>query len=51
MALAKVEEVLENLRNGKMVILFDDEDRENEGDLFMAVVVATVAVNCSERWR
>ncbi|MFL5814043.1 MAG: bifunctional 3,4-dihydroxy-2-butanone-4-phosphate synthase/GTP cyclohydrolase II [Bdellovibrionia bacterium] len=32
---------LERLRNGKMVILVDDEDRENEGDLVLAAELAT----------
>ncbi len=32
---------LENLRNGRMVILVDDEDRENEGDLVLAAELAT----------
>ena len=36
MALNTTEEILEDIRNGKMVILMDDEDRENEGDLIMA---------------
>lgn len=31
-----VEELIEDIRNGKMVILVDDEDRENEGDLVLA---------------
>ena len=31
-----VEEILEDLRLGKMVVIMDDEDRENEGDLLMA---------------
>jgi 3,4-dihydroxy 2-butanone 4-phosphate synthase/GTP cyclohydrolase II len=30
------EELIEELRQGKMVVLMDDEDRENEGDLVMA---------------
>jgi len=30
MALAPIPEVLEDLRNGKMIVLVDDEDRENE---------------------
>ncbi len=30
------EEIIEGLRQGKMVIIMDDEDRENEGDLVMA---------------
>lgn len=36
MALSKVSELVEDIRQGKMVILMDDEDRENEGDLIMA---------------
>ncbi len=35
-ALNTVEELVEDIRQGKMVILMDDEDRENEGDLVMA---------------
>ena len=36
MSLSSIEEILEDYRNGKMVIITDDEDRENEGDLMMA---------------
>ena len=36
MALNSIEEIIEDIRLGKMVILMDDEDRENEGDLIMA---------------
>ena len=36
MPVVKIEEILEDLRQGKMIILVDDEDRENEGDLTMA---------------
>ncbi|PVZ11487.1 MULTISPECIES: bifunctional 3,4-dihydroxy-2-butanone-4-phosphate synthase/GTP cyclohydrolase II [unclassified Pseudomonas] len=36
MALNTIEELVEDIRQGKMVILMDDEDRENEGDLIMA---------------
>ena len=36
MILNTVEELIEDIRQGKMVILMDDEDRENEGDLVMA---------------
>ncbi len=36
-----VEELIEDIRQGKMVILMDDEDRENEGDLIMAAEKAT----------
>jgi len=33
---ATVEEAVEEIRQGRMVVLVDDEDRENEGDLAMA---------------
>ncbi|QQD18612.1 3,4-dihydroxy-2-butanone-4-phosphate synthase [Spongiibacter nanhainus] len=36
MAFSKTEELIQDIRLGKMVILMDDEDRENEGDLVMA---------------
>jgi len=36
MNLNSSEEIIEDIRQGKMVILMDDEDRENEGDLIMA---------------
>jgi len=36
MALNTIEEIIADLRAGKMVVLMDDEDRENEGDLIMA---------------
>jgi 3,4-dihydroxy 2-butanone 4-phosphate synthase/GTP cyclohydrolase II len=36
MALNSLEELVEDIRAGKMVILMDDEDRENEGDLIVA---------------
>ncbi len=36
-----VEEAVEDLRQGKMIILVDDEDRENEGDLTMAAQFVT----------
>lgn len=35
-SLNTIEEILADLRQGKMVIIMDDEDRENEGDLLMA---------------
>ncbi|WP_049721053.1 bifunctional 3,4-dihydroxy-2-butanone-4-phosphate synthase/GTP cyclohydrolase II [Gilvimarinus polysaccharolyticus] len=35
MELNTVEELIDDLRQGKMIILMDDEDRENEGDLIM----------------
>jgi|SRR5690554_26022 len=36
MKLNTVDELIDDLRQGKMIILMDDEDRENEGDLIMA---------------
>jgi len=36
MSLNSTEEIIEDIRAGRMVILMDDEDRENEGDLVMA---------------
>ncbi|WP_165064895.1 bifunctional 3,4-dihydroxy-2-butanone-4-phosphate synthase/GTP cyclohydrolase II [Desulfovibrio sp. ZJ200] len=41
MPLCSVEEAVADIRQGKMVILVDDEDRENEGDLTMAAEHAT----------
>lgn len=39
MSLNSLEELVEDIRQGKMVILMDDEDRENEGDLLMAATM------------
>jgi 3,4-dihydroxy 2-butanone 4-phosphate synthase/GTP cyclohydrolase II len=36
MELNSIEEIIEDIRQGKMVVIMDDEDRENEGDLLMA---------------
>lgn len=36
MALSTIEEAIEQIRGGGMVVVVDDEDRENEGDLIMA---------------
>ncbi|MEO6064160.1 MAG: 3,4-dihydroxy-2-butanone-4-phosphate synthase, partial [Lysobacterales bacterium] len=36
MAFASVAELIESIAAGRMVVLVDDEDRENEGDLVMA---------------
>ena len=36
MKLNSIEEIIDDIRLGKMVILMDDEDRENEGDLIIA---------------
>jgi 3,4-dihydroxy 2-butanone 4-phosphate synthase/GTP cyclohydrolase II len=51
MTVAKIEEVLEDIRQGKMVILIDDEDRENEGDLTIAAEKVTPeAINFMARF-
>tara|TARA_B100001750_G_scaffold49978_1_gene37897 strand:- start:5079 stop:6311 length:1233 start_codon:yes stop_codon:yes gene_type:complete len=41
MPLSKIEEAIADIKNGKMVIVIDDEDRENEGDLTMAAEMVT----------
>jgi 3,4-dihydroxy 2-butanone 4-phosphate synthase / GTP cyclohydrolase II len=42
----RIEDAIRDIRNGKMVIVVDDEDRENEGDLTMAAERTTpVAIN------
>ncbi len=41
MPITKVEAALKDIRQGRMVILVDDEDRENEGDLAMAAEMVT----------
>lgn len=40
-AFNSTEEILEDLRNGKIVVILDDEDRENEGDVIVAAEFAT----------
>lgn len=39
--ISKIEDVLDDLKSGKMLILVDDEDRENEGDLYIPGDYAT----------
>ena len=41
MAISSIKDALEDIRQGKMVILCDNEDRENEGDLTMAAEKVT----------
>ncbi|MCB0376994.1 MAG: 3,4-dihydroxy-2-butanone-4-phosphate synthase [Bdellovibrionales bacterium] len=41
MPMHSAKELIEDIRNGKMVILVDDEDRENEGDLVLAADFVT----------
>jgi len=42
--MVKIEEAIEDIKNGKIVILVDDEDRENEGDFVVAAEFATPEV-------
>ena len=51
MAISSIQEAIDDIRNGKMVILVDDEDRENEGDLCMAAQFVTPeAINFMARY-
>ncbi|GFO61222.1 riboflavin biosynthesis protein RibBA [Geomonas silvestris] len=51
MSVATIEEAIEEIRAGRMVILVDDEDRENEGDLTMAAQCVTPeAINFMARF-
>ena len=40
-AISPIEDIIEDARNGKMFILVDAEDRENEGDLIIPSQMAT----------
>jgi 3,4-dihydroxy 2-butanone 4-phosphate synthase/GTP cyclohydrolase II len=51
MSLAPIEDALRRIRRGEMVLVVDDEDRENEGDLTMAASwVTPEAVNFMVKW-
>ena len=51
MPLATIEEALGEIRAGRMIILVDDEDRENEGDLMIAAEhIAPEAINFMTRY-
>ncbi len=39
-----IEEAIEDIRKGKMIVVVDDEDRENEGDLMIAAEKVTPSV-------
>src|SRR2546423_1009338 len=41
MPLATIEDAADDIRHGKMIIIVDDEDRENEGDLVAAAAKVT----------
>ncbi|MBM3660921.1 MAG: 3,4-dihydroxy-2-butanone-4-phosphate synthase [Actinobacteria bacterium] len=51
MSLTPVEDAIRRIRRGEMVLVVDDEDRENEGDLTMAASWVTAeAVNFMVKW-
>jgi 3,4-dihydroxy 2-butanone 4-phosphate synthase / GTP cyclohydrolase II len=51
MAFNTIEDVIEDIRAGKMIVLCDDEDRENEGDLTIAAErVTPAAINFMARY-
>ncbi len=51
MAMTSIDEALRRIRRGEMVLVVDDEDRENEGDLTMAAEwVTPESVNFMLRW-
>lgn len=51
MGTCTIEEAIEDIRQGKMIILVDDEDRENEGDLTMAAdLITPEAINFMARY-
>ena len=51
MAIADIEDVIKDVKDGKMVIIVDDEDRENEGDVMIAAEKVTPeAINFMARY-
>jgi 3,4-dihydroxy 2-butanone 4-phosphate synthase/GTP cyclohydrolase II len=51
MAISTILEAIDDIRSGKMIILVDDEDRENEGDLCMAAqFVSSETINFMARY-
>ncbi|HET9728628.1 MAG TPA: 3,4-dihydroxy-2-butanone-4-phosphate synthase [Acidimicrobiia bacterium] len=51
MALTSIDDALRRIRRGEMVLVVDDEDRENEGDLTLAAEwVSPEAINFMSRW-
>src|SRR6202165_6231471 len=51
MPLSRIEDAIEDIRQGRMVIVVDDEDRENEGDLTLAAEYVTPeAINFMARY-
>src|SRR3990172_2590444 len=51
MSIKRVEEAIKDIKEGRMIILVDDEDRENEGDIAMAAEKVTPeAINFMARY-
>ena len=51
MNLNSTQEIIDDIKAGKMVVIMDDEDRENEGDLLMAAeAINADAVNFMARY-
>lgn len=51
MAISRIEDIIEDIKEGKMVIMVDDEDRENEGDVVIAAEKVTpAAINFMARY-
>ena len=49
-AFSSIEDAIEDVQDGKLIIIVDDEDRENEGDLMVAAEKVTPeAVNVMAR--
>ena len=49
--ISPIEQIIEDARNGRMFVLVDHEDRENEGDLVIPAQMATpVAINFMARY-
>ena len=42
-----IEQAIEDIREGKFVIVVDDEDRENEGDFIIAAEKITPEISCT----
>src|SRR5690242_14260524 len=50
-AISSIDDIVSELKRGRMVVLVDEEDRENEGDLLMAAEFATAeAINFMARY-
>lgn len=51
MSISRIEDIIEDIRDGKMVVMVDDEDRENEGDVVIAAEKVTpAAINFMARY-